>query len=94
MSVCGTTTCREAIDMLAERFRDGIMPASFKDDLRRELIKVVKRSYLVLHFPNTNDCCVLLAYCGDQTGLGGDTCRWPREHGTGTIKRFGRRARS
>ncbi len=61
--------CREAIDLVAERFRAGITPASFKDELRRELIKVVRESYLVLHFRNTNDCCVLLAYCGDKQGL-------------------------
>ena len=61
--------CREAIDLVAERFRAGITPTSFKDELRRELIKVVRESYMVLHFPNTNDCCVLLAYCGDKQGL-------------------------
>jgi putative membrane-bound dehydrogenase-like protein len=61
--------CREAIDLVAERFRAGITPASFTDDLRRELIKVVRESYMALHFPHTDECCVLLAYCGDKQGL-------------------------
>lgn len=61
--------CRAAIDLLAERFRAGITPAAFKEALRRELIRVVRESYLVLHFPNGDDCSVLLAYCGDKEGL-------------------------
>ena len=61
--------CREAIDVLAERFRTGNMPAPFRDDLRRELINVVNKASLVPDFPNGDLCSVLLAYCGDRDGL-------------------------
>jgi putative membrane-bound dehydrogenase-like protein len=61
--------CREAIDVLAERFRTGSMPAPFRDDLRRELVNVVNKASLVPDFPNGDLCSVLLAYCGDRDGL-------------------------
>ena len=62
-------SCREAIDVLAERFRVGNLQAPLIESLRRELIKVVREWCLVIHFPNTDDCFVLLAYCGDKQGL-------------------------
>jgi putative membrane-bound dehydrogenase-like protein len=61
--------CREAVDVLAARFRAEDMPAQFETDLRREIIKVVEASNLVLHFPNSDERSILLAYCADATGL-------------------------
>jgi putative heme-binding domain-containing protein len=61
--------CGEAIDVVTNRFRDHNMPASLKEALRRELIRVVRKSYRSDHFPNGDLCSVLLAYCGDQEGL-------------------------
>jgi putative heme-binding domain-containing protein len=65
----GGEQCREAIDVLTERFRGGNLPAAIAESLRRELIKVVREWYDVVHFPNQDDCSVLLAYCGDKRGL-------------------------
>ena len=46
----------------------GSMPAPFEEALRSELSKVVRQACHDGHdhFPNVNDCCVLLAYCGDK----------------------------
>jgi putative heme-binding domain-containing protein len=59
----------EAIDLLAERFRDRTLAPGFEERLRRELIKVVKDSTRVLRFPHDDACAVLLAYCGESDGL-------------------------
>ena len=60
---------REAIDVLAERFRDRSLPAPLENDLRRELIKAVNQSDSVPHFSQSDELKVLLAYCGDHAGL-------------------------
>ncbi len=60
---------REAIDVLAERFRDRSLPAPLENDLRRELIKAVNQSDSVPHFSQSDELKVLLAYCGDDAGL-------------------------
>ncbi len=41
--------CRESIDLLADRFRDGNLPAPL-DSLRRELIRVVNEAYQLDQF--------------------------------------------
>ena len=61
--------CRESIDLLAERFRAGNMPAPLRDGLRRELVTAVRQACQIDDFPHREDCSVLLAYCGDEEGL-------------------------
>src|SRR5262249_29760960 len=47
----------------------GHLPAPIAESLRQEIAKVVKASSADRQFPNTDECHVLLAYCGDKEGL-------------------------
>ena len=60
---------REALGLLAERFRERSMPARLEEGLRNELKMVLHEKERNGHDRLLSDCRVLLAYCGDNEGL-------------------------
>ena len=62
-------TCRETIDVITERFREGFAAPAFRGALSLELSKVARQAPRDRDSPYDDDHCILLAYCGDQDGL-------------------------
>jgi putative heme-binding domain-containing protein len=60
---------REALALLAERFRERSLSPTLAEGLRTELSKVLRPAALEGHNRVGDECWVLLAYCGDKKGL-------------------------
>jgi putative heme-binding domain-containing protein len=58
----------EALDLLAERFRERSSPAPLEEALRSELIPFLRQAWDV-HDPFRDDYSILLVYCGDQASV-------------------------
>ncbi len=62
--------CRETIDVITERLREGVSAPAFRDALRLELSKAAREAAAPERdSPYGDDRNILLAYCGDEAGL-------------------------